>query len=159
MLLICYCWFLPHVTSGCSSAQSIYFLTLPLGPSGPWSLGKHWLFISTNHHPWLPTISAKSWKDYQVDIWLWHYRRATWIPSHIVHAHLTYFFHLSITVVNCCFPGRLASCNCPSAFAQRCVALYLLCQDEKNIWPYLENLCQSPVLLLLVSPPVFIISR
>lgn len=39
-LSLCYCWFLPHVTSGCSAPQSAYFMRLLLGHCGPCSLGK-----------------------------------------------------------------------------------------------------------------------
>lgn len=128
---------------------------LLLGHYGPWSLGKHQ--FTSFHQP--PPLAPHNFSQKlerlpgrYLAVALWEGR----VDSFTRCTYTSYvFLSLSIAVVNCCFTGRLVSSNCPSAFAQRCVALYWLCQDEKNIWPYPENLCQLPVLLLLATPLVF----
>lgn len=131
------------------------------------TFGSLWCLISkqaltTSFHP-PPPLALHNFSQ-KLGRWLGRYLAVALWGGH-VHSftHCTYtsyiFISLSITIFNCCFPGRLAYCNSLLAFAQRCVPLYWLCRDEKNIWPYRENLCQSPVLLLLASPLVCIVSR
>ena len=121
----CYFWLLiptigllPHATSG-----------------SLWSLISRQAVITSFRHPGLPIVSVKSWKDDQVDVRLRHCGGGGGRVDSFTHCTYTSYTFLSqsITVVSCCCPGRLASCNCPSAFARRGVPLYRLRRAEKNI--------------------------